>query len=69
MRKTASVLITLTMTALILLTVCGCDSKKKETASNICTAFCEDVKTGDADKLITYFRAPGVTADDLKEII
>lgn len=69
MRKTASVLITLAMTALILLTVCGCDSKKKETASNICAAFCEDVKNGDADKLTTYFRAPGVTADDLKEII
>ena len=52
------------------LTLCSCSfNKQSDAALSLCSSFCEDVKNGDADKLITYFDGSGVTADELREII
>ena len=70
MRKTISVFIVLALTASMLFSVCGCNSKQKSAeALSFCTAFCEDVKSGDAGRLITYFNDNEITEGELKEII
>ena len=53
----------------MLLPLCGCNSKKTADAAGICTSFCEDVKAGDTDKLMTYFGDAEITSKELKEII
>ena len=69
MRKTTSLLISLAAVLCMLLPLCGCNSKKTADAAGICTSFCEDVKAGDADKLMTYFGDAEITSKELKEII
>ena len=55
----------------MVLSLCGCSlfNKQSDAALSLCTSFCEDVKNGDADKLIAYFDGTGITADELREII
>lgn len=51
------------------LSAASCDSKKTDNGQELCKAFCEDVLSGDAAKLITYFDDASVTEDQLNEII
>ncbi len=54
----------------IVLSISACGNKKQtDAAKTLCETFCEDVKTGDADKLITYLGDSGVTSNDLKELV
>ena len=70
MRKITKILISFILAGCIMLQICGCSSDKKTAdAGSICSLFCEDVKNGDADKLMTYFGGQEITAGELKEII
>ena len=58
------------LVSFVMLSLCACDNKKQTDAARaLCETFCEDVKNGDADKLMTYLGDSGVTADELKELI
>lgn len=60
------------LAACILFSLCGCNKNnniQSDIARAVCESFCEDVKNGDADKLMTYLNSAEITAADLKEII
>ena len=53
----------------MMLSLCACSNQKEtDTARAFCETFCEDVKSGDADKLLTYLGETDVTSKDLKEL-
>ena len=60
------------LAACILFSLCGCN-KNNTTQSDIarafCETFCEDVKNGDPDKLMTYLNSAEITSAELKEIV
>lgn len=54
----------------MMLSICACSNKKEtDTAKAFCETFCADVKSGNADKLLTYLGGTDVTSKDLKELI
>ena len=67
--------ITRTVSAILLvssmmLSLCACNNKNEtDTARAYCETFCEDVKSGDANKLMAYLEGSDVTADALNELI
>ncbi len=68
-RLTRAVLATLLVSSMML-SLCACSNQKEtDTARAFCETFCEDVKSGDADKLLTYLGETDVTSKDLKELI
>lgn len=70
MNKKTTIVLSIVTVLSIVLSLCGCNnSKKTDEAFNFCTQFCEDVKSGDTGKIITYFNDPEITQDKLKEII
>lgn len=69
MRRLSTAIVSALMAAVMILSLCGCHSDKSDIARAFCESFCEDVKNGDADKLITYFNSTEITAQELKDII
>ena len=68
-RLTRAVCATLLVSSMML-SLCACSNKNEtDTAKAFCETFCEDVKSGDADKLLTYLGETDVTSIDLKELI
>ena len=58
------------LVSFVMLSLCACSNKTQmDSAKALCEMFCEDVKVGDADKLVTYLGDSGVTANELKELI
>lgn len=58
------------LVSFLMLSLCACNNMNEaDTARSFCEKFCEDVKSGDADKLLTYLGGSAVTANDLKELI
>lgn len=72
MRKITISILSGLLVASMLLQLCGCNSNnntQNEIARAYCETFCEDVKNGDADKLMTYLNSSEITAAELKEKI
>ena len=68
-RLTRAVLANLLVSSMML-SLCACSNQKEtDTARAFCETFCEDVKSGDPDKLLTYLGETDVTSKDLKELI
>ena len=69
MGKITKVLISVMLAACMMLQLCGCNKDRSDEAYNLCTLFCEDVKNGNPDKLMTYFNGSDITSEELNGII
>lgn len=69
MRRFTTVLISILLVSCMMLQLCGCNRNRADEAYNLCTLFCEDVKNGNPDKLMTYFNGSDITSKELNEII
>ena len=70
MKKITSKVSAILLVSSMMLSLCACNNKNEtDTARTYCETFCEDVKNGDADKLLTYLEGSDVTAEYLKELI
>ena len=48
---------------------CGCSPDRSDEAKSLCVTFCEDVKAGNTEKLLTYFNYDEISENELNEII
>ena len=69
MRNYTKTITALLLTVCIAFSVCACEPEKDDGSRALCEAFCEDVKSGDTAKLMTYLQGTDVTEEALKEII
>ena len=70
MKKLTKAVCAILLVSSMMLSLCACSNKNEtDTAKAFCETFCEDVKNGDADKLLTYLGETDVTAKDLKDLI
>ena len=65
-KRTLAVL--LIVCSILSVTSCG-EKEPADHGMELCNAFCKDISSGDASKLITYFDDASVTQDQLNEII
>lgn len=69
MRNYTKTITALLLTVCIAFSLCACEPEKDNGSKALCEAFCEDVKSGDTAKLMTYLQGTDVTEEALKEII
>ena len=69
MKRLTRAFITSLLVLSVLFSLCGCNARQTDAARAICDEFCNDVKNGDAERLITYFDGSETGLDELKEII
>ena len=70
MRNIFKAFVSAALVMALIFSFCGCQAAdRSEEARTLCDTFCGDVKSGDVDKLLTYFNYDEISAEELGNII
>ena len=69
MQKGIRNLLVFILTASFVMSFTGCNNKKTDEALVLCDSFCQEVKSGNSDKLLSFLGDSGVSSDELEDVL